>query len=335
MFTPTSVSLSGPAFSFLLYENSKCRFQQEGFLIGEIVEKETKTITDNDQQQVNITKTIKINSAIPCPYSHFFYSGSGKLHKEKLSDFLGTHVDRVVAWYKYQRVGNLKFTLRDNIIHSQLMDFFQIPPELFTCCLLNNEISENGSTYTYSQTFLRVNNQRIDRLPITIPNLSEPNDTYKNSEPASETFRKILGDLKIDRRSTQGSVVINRIQNALQKHIDSVVQKLSESEQYIYELEEDLHTLQISQKLKKMNEELISENASPTRTSESEDSPRVYHGIDSTPSEKESSPELQRKTGRAGSVRGRGGKRGLFNDKETKATRRPSRTEKLIKTSED
>ncbi|KAG5895533.1 hypothetical protein JTB14_010677 [Gonioctena quinquepunctata] len=243
MFTPISVSLSGPAFSFLLYENSKCRFQQEGFLLGEIVHKETKTITDNDQQQVNI----------------------------------------------------------------------KIPPELFTCCLLNSEVSDNAATHSFSQYFVRCNNIGYEKLPIHIPNLSESNNTYKNSEPASETFCKILGDLKIDKKNTQGLVVINKIQNALQKHIDSVVETLAESEKYMYELEEEVKNLQTLKKLKKMNEldsqrrddhdqELPLIDNSPTLKK------KTLNSINSYDSDLESTPEVARKQ-RSNTVKGKGRKR--------------------------
>ncbi|KAJ8928396.1 hypothetical protein NQ314_019061 [Rhamnusium bicolor] len=317
MFTPVSVSLSGPAFSFLLYENSKCRFQQEGFLLGEIVHKETKTITDNDQQQVNISRTIKINSIMPCPQPHYFYNEIGKIDSDKIKKFLGNQFNKVVAWYKYQRISSFKFTLRDKILHKQLRDLFEISPELFTCCLLINEASDNGSTHLYSQAFMRCNNNIYDKLPIHIPNLSEPNNTYKSSETASETFNKILNDLKIDKKNAQGLVVINKIQNALQKHIDSVVENLSEAEKYMHELEEEVQQLETMHKLEKLNEQDVKEpetrpNENITQSDSSPEVPRKTNrtrdAIDS--SSQESSPEVQRKSGRGRGSRVKGRKRG-------------------------
>lgn len=215
---------------------------------------ETKTITDNEQEQINLSKTIKINSVLPCPQPHFFYNGTGKVDRNKIKEFLGEHFDKVVAWYKFQKTSGLKFSLRDKIIHKQLMDFFGITSDIFTCCFLIKEVSDNGATHLFSQAFMRFHSNKYDHLPIHIPNLSESNNTYKTPEQASSTFNKILNDLQIDKKTTQGFVVITKIQKALQKHIDLVIKELSTLEQYMCELEENVKILEMK-KLKKKKEE--------------------------------------------------------------------------------
>lgn len=254
---------------------------------------------------------------MPCPQPHYFYNGLGKIDKDKIRVFLGNQLPKVVAWYKYQRISSFKFTLRDKILHKQLQNFFNIFPELFTCCLLINEISDNSSTYLYSQAFMRYNNTVYDKLPIHIPNLSEPNNTYKSSEPSSATFNKIVNDLKIDRKNTQGLVVINKIQNALQKQIDTVIENLSEAEKYLYNLEEEVKQLELIQKLKKINEANSKEVESSKKLNNShslESSPeparkvRERDVIDS--SSQDSSPEPQTRLARGRGGRGRGKKRG-------------------------
>nr|CAI5850420.1 unnamed protein product [Callosobruchus analis] len=254
MSTQATVTLSGPAFSFLLFETSKCSlFQQEGFLLGEVVHKETKTITDNDQQQVNVTDNIKLNSVLPCPQSHYFYNRAGKINKNQIQEFLGNHFNKVIGWYKFQRVSNFRLTLRDKVIHKQLIQFFEAQPELFLYGMLISEVSDNKSTHTFSQSFFRYNRSTYEQTVIRIPNLSEPKTSYKHPEPTSETFSKILQDLKIDRKTTQDLVVINKIQNAVHKHIDSIVEELAEAEKEMFELEEEVKCLQIERRLKRLN----------------------------------------------------------------------------------
>ncbi|XP_072384301.1 BRISC complex subunit FAM175B-like [Diabrotica undecimpunctata] len=316
MYTPTSVSLSGPAFSFLLYENTKSRFHQEGFLLGELIKKETKTITDSDQQQVNISKIIKINSVVPFPQTHYFYNGTGKINKDKVREFLGNQFSKVVAWYKYQKGTNTKLTLRDRIIHRQLLELFDISPEMFTCCLLTTELSDNAATHLFSQIFVRCNSLGCDNIPVVIPNLSESNNMYKSSETSSETFKKILGDLKIDKRNTQGLVIINKIQNALQKHIDTLVTDLAESEKYLYELEKEVSQLEIYKKVKKKNSETLDsandwsgDHLNNSQTSNNSKDPLYIEA----PSQAESSPDVNAHVPvkKQTAVRGRGrGKRG-------------------------
>lgn len=223
--------------------------------MGDIIHKETKTITDNDQQQINISKNIHIRAVLPCPQQHYFYNGTGKIDKNKLKEFLGDQFDKVVAWYKFQKTSNLKLSLRDKIIHKQLIELFGFPPELFTCCFLISEVSDNGSTHLFSQAFMRFHNNRYDHLPIHIPNLSEPNNLYKTPEPASGTFNKLIDNLKIDKTSTHGSVVIIKIQDALQKHINKVIKELGTLEQNLFELEKEVKLLELRKEKKKNNAE--------------------------------------------------------------------------------
>lgn len=189
------------------------------------------------------------------------------MDKNKLKDLLGDQFGKVVAWYKFQKISGFKFSLRDKIINMQLKDMFGLTPDIFTCCYLINEVSDNGSTHLFSQVFMRYHNSKYERLPIHIPNLSEPNNTYKTSEKASLTFIKLLQELKIDKSKAQGLAVINKIQNALQKQIDKVIEDLSLSETHLHNLEEDVKLLEL-RKAKKEKDEL---NASTECTPSYED----------------------------------------------------------------
>lgn len=222
--------------------------------MGDILHKETKTITDNDQQQINVSKNIQIKAVLPCPQQHYFYNGTGKIDKNKVKDFLGDQIDKVVGWYKFQKISNLKFSLRDKIVHQQLIELFGFHPDLFTCCFLISEISDNGSTHLFSQVFMRFHNYKYDHLPIYIPNLSESNNIYKTPELASDTFNKLVDELNNDKKTTHGFVVIIKLQDALQKHIDKVINDLGSLEQNLFELEKEVKLLELK-KLKKKNDE--------------------------------------------------------------------------------
>lgn len=60
--------------------------------MGEVTEKETKTITDNDQEMVKLEKIIKVNCAIPSPHNGYFYDYTGKVNTEKIKSFLGKNI---------------------------------------------------------------------------------------------------------------------------------------------------------------------------------------------------------------------------------------------------
>ncbi|XP_066139387.1 BRISC complex subunit FAM175B-like [Euwallacea fornicatus] len=241
MFQPASVSLSGPAFSFLLYETSKDILEQRGFLLGEIVHKETTSITDNEQKQVNVLKIIKINSVIPCPSHNYF--PRGKVDKEKLQKFLGSAFSQVVAWYKYEESSTSRLTLKDRALHKQFQEIFDIPQDLFSVCFLTSGCTDTFSTYNYQQNFMRYGNGTFDKLNICIPNLSESNNTYKNSEPASDLFNKILFSLKMDIENTKGVVAVTEIENAVQSYMTKTVKELAKAEQTLFDLEQEIQVL--------------------------------------------------------------------------------------------
>lgn len=71
-------------------------------MLGQLVETQKKSITDNDVPTVQLEKTIIVNSIIPCPNLCYFYNASGIIDGKKLSSFLGSDIDKVVGWYKFK-----------------------------------------------------------------------------------------------------------------------------------------------------------------------------------------------------------------------------------------
>ncbi|GJQ86234.1 Pez [Trypoxylus dichotomus] len=260
MVETLSVSLSGPAFSLLLYENVRTRYDQEGFLLGEIIEKKTNTITDNDEQITKIDRTIKINSAIPCPKLGYFYDAAGRIDEKKINSFLGgvkAHQMKVIAWYKFKHTNAFKMTIREKIVHKQLSQFFEpTQPELFTCCLLTTDSSARGSTHLYSQTFLRYIEPTYQMLPMHIVNLSDSNNLYKSVDPISESFTSLVKSVRIDRKKMQGINVITQINEELQKRTENTAAKLAEAEKRYFELYEEITELEKKVKQKQMNNDV-------------------------------------------------------------------------------
>lgn len=217
-------------------------FLQEGFLLGEVFEKETKTITDNEQEMVKLERTIKMNCAVPCPHTCYFYDSVGKVNIENVQSLLGDKAADVIAWYKFRHSPGFKLTLREKIIHKQLADIFKTPCDLFTTCLLTKEVSDNHSTHLFSQTFVRYSDTIYQPLPMHIINLSDPNNSYRKPQPVSRTFKNLLESAKIDLNKSQSLKIIGDLHNALQKEIEGVLAEFDESES-IFELEEEIKHL--------------------------------------------------------------------------------------------
>lgn len=227
--------------------------------MGEIIEKKTNTITDNDEQVTKIDRIIKVNSAIPCSTLSYFYDAVGHIDEKKINNYLGNQKSnqvRVVAWYKFKRSNGFKMTVREKIVHKQLsQSFAQNHPELFACCLLTTNSSLNGSTHLYSQTFLRYLEPTYQMLPMHIVNLSDPNNCYKSVESISDTFNKLVKSLRIDRRKTQGLNIITQINEELQRRTEQIASTLGDSEKTFFDLQEEIKLLKEKVAFKEMNKD--------------------------------------------------------------------------------
>lgn len=210
-------------------------------MLGDIIHKEITCITDNEQQQVDISKIIKIDSVIPCATNSYFLKG--RVDKEKVRKLLGSNFSRVVAWYKYEPTSALKFTWKDRALHKQFREMFDVPQDLFSICFLLMESTDIFSSYNYQQNFIRYYNGKFDKLSMYIPNLSESNNTYRNSEPPSEVFNKILSSIKIDIEHTKGVVAVTEIENAVLSFINSTTAELIPAEKYLFEIEKEVNNL--------------------------------------------------------------------------------------------
>ncbi|CAG9857356.1 unnamed protein product [Phyllotreta striolata] len=254
---PVSVSISPPVLSFLMLENEKCHYQQEGFLFGEINQKETKSITDNDHQQINISTTIRIDSSTSCPKIHYFYNNIGKIDEEKLKRFFGERFDRIIGWYVYQNRPTTNLTLRYRLIHRQLCELFQKSREFFAFGLLNYDRSSNGSTHTFAQSFYRCTELGWDKLPMVIPNLSDNVNAYRTPEAPSVTFDGILAEIGKREFNKAPLWVINRVQNTVQEHNEALVKEVAEAESRLWVLQRE-----VEEKLKEFKERKLTGVAS-------------------------------------------------------------------------
>lgn len=195
-------------------------------------------------------KIIKVNCAIPCPHTCYFYDYTGKINTERIQSLLGQSTSDVVGWYKYRHSPGFKLTVREKVIHKELTNFFNTPADLFTTCLLTIEVSDNRSTHLFSQTFVRYSCSMYQPLPMHIVNLSDPNNSYKEPEPVSVAFKQLLDSLSIDLKNAQGVKVVGEVHNALQKETGSNVGVLSRTYADMFKLEEEIIQLKHALNLK-------------------------------------------------------------------------------------
>ncbi|KAF5295997.1 hypothetical protein FQA39_LY12769 [Lamprigera yunnana] len=244
MSETVSVSISAIAFSFISYENVKFNTNQEGFLLGDLISKETNHVTDAEHRVVNKQKIIKIRSVIPCPHQFYFYDSSGKIDKLKIKGLLDNHQDKVVGWYifKHKQSHQLKLTLREKIIHKQLAELLQSPISYFTSCLLTQKNSNTNATYLFSQTFLRYHMCKYDILPLHITNLGKPNYEFEFSQSNPDILVDVVNKIQHTEK-VEGHLFIQKIHDGLQSYMKNLVEKSMEKEQQLFKLEQEIKQL--------------------------------------------------------------------------------------------
>ncbi|KAK4882941.1 hypothetical protein RN001_006260 [Aquatica leii] len=269
MSETVSVSVSAIAFSFISYENVKFNIFQEGFLLGDLISKETNQITDAEHQVVNKQKILKIRSVIPCPHQCYFYDAAGKIDKLKVKGLLGNQQDKVIGWYifKHKNIPTPKLLLREKIIHKHLAELFQFPLSYFTSCLLTLKSSNTNATFTFTQTFLRYHMCKYDILPLHVTNLGIPNYKFESAEPMPSVLVNVVKNIKCSDK-LEGHLFIQKIQDGLQSHMKTLVEKSIEKEEQLFKLEQEIKQLkqslmlneQFGKKKNNLSEKELNEN---------------------------------------------------------------------------
>ncbi|GLV44226.1 hypothetical protein CBL_12478 [Carabus blaptoides fortunei] len=236
-----SVNFTGPALAFLMYENANAGQEQEGFLLGDTHVVLKSTVTDADSHNVHTRKFVNVKAIVACPSTCLFYNCAGQIDKEKLKAIIGSQMNVVVGWFKYDPSSNLRLTLRGTILHKELSKIFSIAPELFTCCLLTAMCSQNNSTHTYTHKLLRYENGHFETVPMHIENLGDPCNTYKPKSPSSRTFLKMCQSLGASRDAELH--IVSDIQDNLQNKIVTAMVDLVKSERKKTQLKREVEHL--------------------------------------------------------------------------------------------
>lgn len=227
---------------------------QEGFLLGELITNETKTITDNDQTQVKISHVIRINGCLPYPEGFHLYDGAGRVDSDQVKTFLGELAPKAVAWYTYKaNTSNFMLTFREKLVHEQFAKLCNVPPEFFTCCRLISERSDNGATHSFSQSVVRYSNGYIEELPLHIENLSDPNTSYKPPDPVSPVYQNIVKDLRVNPEEAQGLNMIKKIEGAVHNFTSEMIEELAEAEKRLFEIDKEVRELAIAKRQREYN----------------------------------------------------------------------------------